>query len=77
MTPTMWFVLAVILIPLLLVMFNRWRMDVAALVHRGLARTGPVSRIWRSGRAGQSGGYGSIHLRIQPAGRHHPDGLLW
>jgi len=31
MTPLMWFVLAVILIPLLLVMFNRWRMDVAAL----------------------------------------------
>jgi len=31
MTPLMWFVLLVILIPLLLVMFNRWRMDVAAL----------------------------------------------
>src|SRR5512144_533378 len=31
MTPLMWFVLAVILIPLLLVMFHRLRMDVAAL----------------------------------------------
>jgi di/tricarboxylate transporter len=31
MTALMWFVLAVIMIPLLLVMFGRWRMDVAAL----------------------------------------------
>jgi di/tricarboxylate transporter len=31
MTPEMWFVVAMIAIPLLQVMFNRWRVDVAAL----------------------------------------------
>jgi Trk K+ transport system NAD-binding subunit len=31
MTPEMWFVVAVIVIPLTLVMFNRWRVDVAAI----------------------------------------------
>jgi len=41
MTPEMWFVVAMIAIPLLQVMFNRWRVDVAALfviVALGLAQ---------------------------------------
>jgi len=41
MTPEMWFVVAMVAIPLLQVMFNRWRVDVAALfviVALGLAQ---------------------------------------